>query len=442
MKCLRAGLSFTVLIAALSAAMPASAAQMVKRGQVNGRIFYFKDACPAVPAGQVRCLSQIITDARGNPLQRPLRRAPKMGGGAFNTRTMATTPQDTPIAPAGNGLTPADLRSAYKITGNGTSSMTIAVVGIGTFSNVEEIVNTYREAYGFPDCTTASGCFKQVDKSGNAISPSRSSGTTTSLQESAADLELISAMCPNCKLILADSDSGYTRDLNVLMNRLKIAGANIVSISLAGPEQGNQPYEAGFSQANLPVLAASGDYGYQQQNGKDIVNFPSSYPAVTAVGGTTLTPSSNTRGWSETAWGDDSDNAATSGCSQIYAKPGYQTDPLCANRTVADVSAAANGMSRDGSLGISLYLPLDKTRPDAQAWQTRVGTSLSTPIIAGVVGNAGVAYTSATPYAHRANLFDAIGGSTGSCGGTYLCTGVRGYDGPTGLGTPNGTGAF
>jgi hypothetical protein len=52
--------------------------------------------------------------------------------------------------------------------------------------------------------------------------------------------------------------------------------------------------------------------------------------------------------------------------------------------------------------------------------------------------NARTAYT----YAHRGALFDVRSGSNGSCAGSYLCTAKIGYDGPTGLGTPNGLGAF
>lgn len=46
------------------------------------------------------------------------------------------------------------------------------------------------------------------------------------------------------------------------------------------------------------------------------------------------------------------------------------------------------------------------------------------------------------PYAHTSALYDVTSGSDGSCGGSYLCTGTTGYDGPTGLGVPNGTAAF
>ena len=45
-------------------------------------------------------------------------------------------------------------------------------------------------------------------------------------------------------------------------------------------------------------------------------------------------------------------------------------------------------------------------------------------------------------YAAGASLFDIAAGTNGNYGGTYLCTGEVGYDGPTGSGTPNNTSAF
>ena len=79
----------------------------------------------------------------------------------------------------------------------------------------------------------------------------------------------------------------------------------------------------------------------------------------------------------------------------------------------------------------------------ADGWVQVGGTSLSSPIIASVYALAGNSVTSGSyPYAHTSGLNDVTSGSNGSCGGTYLCTSVAGYDGPTGLGTPNGVTGF
>jgi hypothetical protein len=77
-------------------------------------------------------------------------------------------------------------------------------------------------------------------------------------------------------------------------------------------------------------------------------------------------------------------------------------------------------------------------------WQGDGGTSVSTPIIASVYAlttNAS-AFGPSYVYSHTAGLYDVTSGSNGSCGGTDLCTATTGWDGPTGLGTPNGISAF
>ncbi len=176
----------------------------------------------------------------------------------------------------------------------------------------------------------------------------------------------------------------------------------------------------------MAITVSSGDSGYG-------VEFPAASQYVTSVGGTTLKTAANARGWTESVW-----SGAGSGCSAYVSKPSWQTGAGCTRRTVADVSAVA-----DPSTGVAVY--------DSYGYQGRKGwfvvggTSASAPIVAGVYALAanasGVVYGS-SPYANLASLNDVTSGSNGSCGGSYLCTAGTGYDGPTGLGTPNGVGAF
>jgi subtilase family serine protease len=170
---------------------------------------------------------------------------------------------------------------------------------------------------------------------------------------------------------------------------------------------------------------------------------------VTAVGGTSLSKASNSRGWSETAW-----SGAGSGCSAYETKPGWQQDGGCAKRTVADVSAVA-----DPNTGVAVYDTYNTCGSSsfcdilielglvtgADGWVQVGGTSASSPIVASVYAQAGNATSvqyGSYPYAHPSGLNDVTSGSNGSCSGSYLCTAGPGYDGPTGLGTPNGTSAF
>jgi hypothetical protein len=100
---------------------------------------------------------------------------------------------------------------------------------------------------------------------------------------------------------------------------------------------------------------------------------------------------------------------------------------------VADVSAVANP-----STGVAVF--------DQGSWAVYGGTSVSSPIMAAVFALATPAGASdfpvSYPYANPGALFDVTSGANGSCGQSYLCTAAIGYDGPTGLGTPNGASAF
>jgi hypothetical protein len=161
------------------------------------------------------------------------------------------------------------------------------------------------------------------------------------------------------------------------------------------------------------VTASTGDSGYG-------VSFPASAPHVLAVGGTTLVRSDSSRGWAESAW-----RSGGSGCSQVIAKPPFQTDTGCPRRMNSDVAAVA-----DAATSVAVY--------NGQ-WYAMGGTSASAPIVAGIftlfhITTAGNAW----PYAHAAGFYDITSGSNGTCGDAYACKAGPGYDGPTGLGTPNG----
>ena len=167
---------------------------------------------------------------------------------------------------------------------------------------------------------------------------------------------------------------------------------------------------------------------------------------MTAVEGTTLTKAAGTtRGWAETVWGSPGGGTGTgSGCSQYNTKPAWQKaasvgDTACAKRTMGDVSADANPAT-----GAAIY-----DTYGAAGWLVVGGDSEASPIIAGVYGLAGngsKVTDGSYPYAHTSGLFDVTSGANGSCTPPksfyYLCTARKGYDGPSGLGTPDGYQGF
>jgi subtilase family serine protease len=347
---------------------------------------------PAAP-GTARCHAHVVTDSSGKPL--------------------ATS------TPSGYGV--SDLRSAYNVTGTGTSSTIIAIVDAYGYPNAESDLAVYRAQFGLPACTTANGCFKKVNQSG--VQGNYPRANTGWSQETALDLDMASAMCPGCSLLLVEATSNSFLNLATAVSTAAAMGGHVISNSYGGSESGTSSYEPYYNYAGIAVTVSSGDNGYG-------VEFPASSPHVTAVGGTSLVRASNSRGWSETAW-----SGAGSGCSTVYAKPSWQTDAGCAKRTVADVSAVA-----DPNTGVAVYGP---SSPSRSAWMVFGGTSVAAPLIAGLYGvNDGSVNHGSNPYNHKSALYDVTSGSNGSCGGSYLCTAVSGYDGPTGLGTPNDATAF
>jgi subtilase family serine protease len=327
---------------------------------------------------------------------------------------------------APGGLTPADLASAYKLpTTTRGIGQTIAIVDAFGYAQAESDLAIYRAQYGLPGCTTANGCFRKVDQVGGGSYPRFDLGWA---QETALDLDAASAICPKCKLLLVQANSPSFIDLGVAVNTAARLGATVISNSYGGPDASDATYGQAYKHPGIAITASTGDYGFMG------ASFPASSSYVTAVGGTRLDKApGTTRGWTESAW-----SGTGSGCSTINPALAGATgfDTGCAKRAVSDVSAVA-----DPNTGIAVFA---RTAKYAAGWQIYGGTSLSAPIIAGVyalAGNASVS-TNSHPYHHPASLFDVTSGQTGSCDPAQLCTARVGWDGPTGLGTPNGIGAF
>jgi subtilase family serine protease len=353
-----------------------------------------------IAPGKARCHAHLVTDRNGVPLAR------------------AVAPKQPPF-----GFAPAALQSAYNVTSQGAASTTVAIVDAYGYSRAEADLKVYRAQYGLPACTTANGCFRKLNEQGLARRyPVENIGWA---QETALDLDMVSAMCPNCKIILVEANSATYADLGAAVNMAVAHGALVVSNSYGGGETGSVVYEGDYNHPGVGITASTGDSGYGAQ-------FPATSPHVTAVGGTTLSLDAATpRGWSETAW-----PGGGSGCSTFYAKPAWQSDPSCPTRMEADVSAVA-----DPATAVAVYGPLTDSR---SAWLAFGGTSVAAPLVAGIYGvNGGPATYGANPYSAPAgSLNDVTTGANGTCAVAYFCDAEVGYDGPTGLGTPNGVTAF
>jgi subtilase family serine protease len=356
---------------------------------------FAKPACGMAVGHVARCHAWIVTDGTGR----------------------------IKVNPDISGYTPANLHSAYNITGSGASTTTVAIVDAYGYSNAETDLGVYRAQWGLPACTTANGCFKKLNQ--NGVQGSYPANNTGWEQESALDLDMVSAMCPNCHIVLVEASSTSYANLAAAENTAAAQGPHAISNSYGGSESGTTTYESAYNHAGIAITASSGDSGYSAGP-----QFPATSPHVTAVGGTHLVTASNSRGWTETVWSD-----AGSGCSTVYTKPTWQHDTGCTKRMEADVSAVA-----DPNTGVAVYGPVNSR---SSGWLVFGGTSVAAPLIAGVYGvNGGSVTYGSDPYGDTAALNDVTSGSNGSCSTAYFCHGEVGYDGPTGLGTPNGSNAF
>jgi subtilase family serine protease len=351
-----------------------------------------KKVCGDTATGYAHCNSRVITDAKGDPA--------------------------ASAAPRGYG--PADIQAAYAFpSATAGTGRTVAIVDAYDDPNAAADLSKYRTQYGLPTCGT--GCFQKVNQSGRTSPLPRANGGWA--QEISLDLDMASAVCPNCKILLVEANSNSFTDLAAAEDTAAALGASVISNSYGGNEfsqETSATYDSHFNHPGIPITVSTGDSGYG-------VEFPAASEYVTAVGGTSLTKSGST--YTERAW-----SGAGSGCSAYVAKPSWQHDSGCSRRTVADVSAVA-----DPNTGVAVY---DSYRyQGAAGWLQFGGTSASAPIIAGAFALGG-GTTPSKPYANTGSLHDVTSGSNGSCSVTYLCTSGPGFDGPTGLGTPNGVAAF
>jgi subtilase family serine protease len=395
-------LALTVAFAGVASAAPASANAPAS----------FANACGTAAPGFARCFA----------IQRT---------GGTGVHALALTPNVTSCSSPTTGYTPCDLQSAYNVVNaTGGSGQTVAIVDAFNDPNAESDLAVYRSTFGLPACTTANGCFKKVNQ--NGVQGSYPANNTGWSEEISLDLDMVSAICPNCHILLVEATNNSNANLAAAVDRAVALGATEVSNSYGGSEARSETTtDSHYNHPGVAITASSGDSGF-------IVEYPAASRFVTAVGGTRLTRASNARGWTETVWSTNSTEGAGSGCSRFETRPTWQNisniTSVCSRRAVADVSAVA-----DPATGVDVYDTFNEP-----GWLVFGGTSVSSPIIASfyaLAGNAATVNYGSFPYSHTSSLNDVTSGSTASCG-NRLCTAGTGWDGPTGLGTPNGTGGF
>lgn len=349
------------------------------------------------------------------------KRAPHGRVGCFAIRVDRYSDGRVTHAAGPIGYGPADLHAAYALPATGPAG-TIAIVDAYDDPAAEVDLAIYRHQFGLPDCTSASGCFRKVDQRGGAALPAADGGWA---QEISLDLDMASAVCPGCRLLLVEADSSSQANLGAAVGTAVRLGASAVSNSYGGPDASDRTYGRYYHHDGVAITASSGDGGYG-------VSYPASSRWVTAVGGTTLTRSKRSaRGWSESAW-----SGSGSGCSTRNATTWQRSRTTsCDGRAVADIAAVA-----DPATGVAVYDSV--AFQNTSGWLTFGGTSAAAPIVAAafaLAGNTGGVHDGSYVWAHhRGGVNDVTTGRTGDCGTARWCAAARGWDGPTGWGTLNG----
>ena len=401
----KAGVAALTIVAAAAAA----AVGTYTSGSAAGPAYGSQSVCGAPAPGSARCNSRLLT---------------RDGQVVTNT------------APKGFG--PSDLQSAYNLVQPSKSwiRQTVAIVDAYDDPNAVADVSKYRSQFGIGGCSGTAGVTGCTFTNGPTIRKLGEAGATSYprtnggwAQEISLDLDMVSAVCPACNILLVEANSASMTDLGISVNTAVAQGASVVSNSYGGGESSKDlSYDASyFNHPGVVITASSGDSGYG-------VEYPAASQHVVSAGGTSLTRASNGRGWSETAW-----SGAGSGCSGDDPAPAWQATwgTSCTDKAVADVSAVA-----DPNTGVAVY---DTFRYQGlSGWLVFGGTSVASPIIASVYGLAGNAGSAPQSALNTGTLNDVTSGSNGNCpSATSLwCNARNGWDGPTGLGTPNGTAAF
>ncbi|MHC6219570.1 S53 family peptidase [Arthrobacter sp. MMS24-S77] len=393
-----------LLLSALSTAAPAAVAQPSPHAN-----WHAERVCPDVPAGNASCFAlKYVDDSPGSATALPF------GG---QVAPASSTPPST-------AKTPADIQSAYNIAGLKSGGRTVAIVDAYGYPNLERDLGVYRSQFGLPACTVNNGCLTIMNQNGGSKLPRFNSGWA---DETALDVDAVSSACPDCKILVVQATTASITNLGTAVaTAAKQPGVVAISNSYGGGDSADSRYGVYYNHPGIAVTASTGDNGYTGSS------YPASSSYVTAVGGTSLVKDSSTRGWGESAW-----SGSGSGCSSVNAAlPAAATFGTgCSKRASADLAAVA-----DPQTGLAVYAPSSSS---TSSWAQYGGTSLSSPLIAAMYalsGNSGNTTTLANslPYANADKFNDVASGSTGSCPTSQWCVAGTGWDGPTGVGTPNG----
>jgi subtilisin family serine protease len=409
------------------------------------------------------------------------------------------TPAFEHTSPQLESYSPEQLQKAYALPTTPIRPQTIAIVDAYNDLSAESDLKVYDQQFGLPECTVENGCFTKVNQTGEpgnlpfpqtqelreqdeAICESEPQAEACKQVneadgwaiEIATDIEMAHGICHSCRIILVEAESSENTELNKAEQTAVNLGANEISDSWGSPEVPGEELPS-FEHPGVVITAASGDNGYLDWAAKKTAergraDFPASFPDVIAVGGTRLILNGSNTRQSETVW--NGSGATGGGCSNLFTAQPWQQSVSdwswvgCPGNLRASTDISADG---DPYTGVAIYSsqPLE----GETGWATLGGTSVASPIIASIFalagGANGVPYPARTLYENQiktpGSLYDIQNGSNGKCkkpptpeglsgcsqseeasqcSAQAICLAGVGYDGPSGLGSPNGIGAF
>ncbi len=414
-----------------------------------------EDVCPERVPHQRRCFAERVLHDDAGAMRAAVR--PAAGAG---------DPACTPMGGGGGNepfpgsMAPKDALAAYQIPDSAKAGgKIVALIELPSVHGMAD-VNAYRRQYGIaelPACPVdgsgvpqpgGAACFARVGEDGTTHSTTSTDCAGWS-GETGLDMDMVSAACPDCSIVVVEAQT--TDDLDEMNSvAAKVVGAAAESNSWGGSETGNDD-PSFYDNPGILTLAASGDSGYINE-GLGVLtgpNFPASAPYVIAVGGTTLEESGGQ--YSEVVWNDGTGQgglfggaslgAGGSGCSGEFARPSWQMGSgfafgSCDKRASVDISAAAQFNPSANGGGIAAY------DADDGGWNSVVGTSAAAPLVAAIMVRLGLAGKDNHElfYNHISDFNDVTSGTNDNEGlcNDVMCTAGKGWDGPTGLGTPNG----
>lgn len=410
--------------------------------------------------------------------------------GAARPASASPTAGEQPHSGSPAGWGPSDLRAAYGLPDDPPEHGTVALITVGPYPKLSEDLATYRRTFGLPACSTENGCLKIMgSRGGPAPAPPATDAERQATQalaiETAADVQMVSAICPACEMIdvqlplgsappVPTKGSDYVSYARAFADAVQTAiahGADAVNISFTMPGDASMlggQIAAALDHPGVAIVAASGDYGFNGDGNSllaqpamsqitgDSIMWPQALPTVTSVGGTALAKEGAR--YLHTVW-PQTGSGCTPGASPAVGQPAWITGLCGGHRTSADVAAVAEN--------IAIYVPYRPADPAPKAdWLLMSGTSLAAPQIAAMyaMGDVQDVHGPNTLYRAEADTFqDVTSGfnaqltdSDGGCIAAWqltrpgpltsapsrLCRAEPGWDGPTGLGVPHGLGAF